>query len=86
LAIPNFNRPFTIETGASNYGIGAVLQQDGHPIAFVSKALGPKSQGLSTYEKESLAILLAVDQWKAYLLPVEFIINTDQRSLVHLTD
>lgn len=76
LAVPNFNRPFTIETDASDYGIGAVLQQDGHPIAFVSKALGPKSQGLSTYEKESLAILLAVEQWKSYLLPAEFIINT----------
>lgn len=75
-----------VETDASDYGIGAVLQQDGHPIAYVSKALGPRTQGLSTYEKESLAILLAVEQWKAYLLRAEFIINTDQRSLTHLTD
>jgi len=63
-----------------------VLQQGGHPIAFVSKALSPKTQGLSTYEKESLAILLAIDKWKAYLLPAEFIIYTDQRSLTHLQD
>jgi hypothetical protein len=41
---------------------------------------------LSTYEKESLAILLAVEQWKAYLLLAEFIILTDQRSLTHLQD
>lgn len=75
-----------VETDASDYGIGAVLQQDGHPIAYVSKALGPRTQGLSTYEKESLAILLAVEQWKAYLLRAEFIVNTDQRSLTHLTD
>jgi hypothetical protein len=33
-----------------------------------------------------LAILLAVDQWKAYLLPAEFTILTDQRSLTHLQD
>jgi len=41
---------------------------------------------LSTYEKESLTILLAVDQWKAYLMPVEFTIQTYQRSLIHLQD
>jgi hypothetical protein len=61
LAIPNFDKTFTVETGASAKGIGAVLQQQGHPIAFVSKALGTKAQGLSTYEKERLAILMAVD-------------------------
>jgi hypothetical protein len=86
LALPNFSKPFVVETDASETGVGAVLQQDGHPIAYVSKALGPRTQGLSTYEKESLAILLAIDQWKAYLYPAEFIIHTDQKSLVHLTD
>lgn len=60
LALPDFSQPFIIETDASDYGIGAVLQQNGHPIAYVSKALGPRTQGLSTYEKESLAILLAI--------------------------
>lgn len=47
LAIPDFNQTFD----ACDKGIGAVLQQGGHPIAYVSKALGPKNQGLSTYEK-----------------------------------
>jgi len=86
LALPNFAKPFVIETDTSETGIGAVLQQDGHPIAYVSKALGSKTQGLSTYEKESLAILLAIDQWKAYLQPTEFIIHTDHKSLTHLSD
>lgn len=86
LSLPNFAKPFVIETDASEIGIGAILQQDGHPIAYVSKALGPKTQGLSTYEKESLAILLAIDQWKAYMQPAEFIIHTDHKSLTHLTD
>jgi hypothetical protein len=61
LALPDFSKPFCLETDASKLGIGAVLMQDGHPIAYLSKAIGPKSQGLSTYEKEYLAILTAVD-------------------------
>lgn len=61
LALPDFSKPFCLETDASKLGIGAVLMQDGHPIAYLSKAIGPKSQGLSTYEKEYLAILTVVD-------------------------
>jgi hypothetical protein len=86
LALPDFNKTFVVETDASNKGIGAVLQQEGHPIAYVSRASGLKSQGLSTYEKESLAILMAVDHWRTYLQPTEFIIQTDQKSLIHLDD
>lgn len=86
LTLPDFNKQFVIETDASDKGVGAVLQQDGHPIAFVSKALGPKKQGLSIYEKEYLAILMAVDQWRQYLIQGEFLILTDQKSLIHLDD
>jgi hypothetical protein len=67
LALPNLQKPLLIETDASNKGIGAVIQQDGHPMAYVSKALGPKNQALSTYEKECLAILLAMEHWRQYL-------------------
>lgn len=61
LALPDFGRPFQIQTDACDNGVGAVLMQDQHPLAFVSKALGPRSMGLSMYEKEYLAILMAVD-------------------------
>lgn len=63
-----------------------VLLQDGHPLAFISKALGPRTRGLSTYEKEYLAILVAVEQWCSYLQHAEFVIHTDHRSLMHVTD
>lgn len=86
LALPNFHKQFTIDTDACEYGVGAVLQQEGHPIAYMSKALGHKNRGLSTYEKECLAILMAVEQWRPYLHHQEFLIRTDQRSLVHLDD
>jgi hypothetical protein len=86
LALPNFSLPFCIEIDVCKNGVGAVLLQEGHPLAFISKPLGIKTQGLSTYEKEYLAILVAVEQWRHYLLHDEFIIFTDQKSLIHLNE
>lgn len=86
LAMPDFSKPFVVETDASDVGVGAVLSQSSHPLAFISRALGPKSKGLSTYEKEFVAIILAVDHWRPYLQTSEFIIKTDHRSLTHLDD
>jgi hypothetical protein len=86
LALPDFTQPFCIETAASDLGVGAVLMQNNHPIAFISKSLGPKLRGLSTYQKEYVAILLAVDQWKSYLHYGEFHIFTDEKSLIHLNE
>lgn len=62
LALPDFSKPFALETDACDIGIGAVLLQDGHPIAFYSKAIGTQNSKLSIYEKEFLAIMMAVDK------------------------
>jgi hypothetical protein len=86
LSLPDFAKQFILEIEASNSGIGTVLLQEGHPIAFVSRALGPRTKGLSTYEKEYLTIVLAIDQWRPYLQSGEFKIITDQRNLAHLND
>jgi hypothetical protein len=60
LALLDYSRPFCIKTDASSVGIGAVLTQDGHPLAYISRALVPKSKGLSTYEKEYMVVILVV--------------------------
>ena len=86
LALPDFNEEFILDIDACATGVGAVLMQQGHPIAFLSKALGPKNQALPMYDKECLAILMAIEKWKSYLQHRQFTIHTDQRSLVHLGD
>ncbi|GJR99782.1 putative mitochondrial protein [Tanacetum coccineum] len=55
LRLPDFDQEFVIETYA--YGIGAVLCQNGHPLAYLSKTLSTKHQALSTYEKDFMAVV-----------------------------
>lgn len=86
LGIPDFSKQFILETDASDMGFGAVLIQDSHPIAYLSKTVCPKNQALSTYEKECMAIIVAIDKWRSYLQNGEFLIKTDHKSLLHLTE
>ena len=73
-----------METDACGEGIGAVLMQESHPIAYLSKALAPKHQALSIYEKEFMGVVLAVERWRHYLLGRYFVIKTDHFSLKYL--
>lgn len=60
--------------------------QKGQPVAFLSKALGEKHKHLSIYEKEFLALIMAVERWRHYLQRGEFIIRTDHKSLAYLQE
>ena len=84
LTLPNFKAPFVVETNASGTGMGAVLSQGGHPIAFFSKQFCPRMANSSTYVRELAAITAAVKKWRQYLLGHQFIIMTDHRSLREL--
>ena len=56
------------------------------PLLFLSKALSVKNLGLSVYEKELLALVMAVTKWRHYLVGNHFIIRTDHQSLKYLLD
>ena len=84
LTIANFAKSFEIECDASNVGIGAVLMQDGHPIAYFSEKLSGDALNYSTYDKELYALVRALKTWQHYLLPKEFIIHSDHESLKYL--
>ena len=85
LALPDFTKPFMVETEALGSGMGAVLSQGRHLIAFFSKQFCPRLLTSSTYVRDLVAITTAVRKWRQYLLGHHFIILTNHRSLKELT-
>ena len=86
LKTPNFTKEFVLQTDVSDRGVGAVLSQQAEgggdrPVANFSKKLLPREQKYSTVEKECLAIKLAIQAFRVYLLGRPFIVQTDHRSL-----
>lgn len=54
------------------------------PVAYFSKVLGVRNLAKSAYEKELMAVVLAIHHWRPYLLGWHFVVSTDQKSLKQL--
>lgn len=61
-----------------------VLLQSKHPIAYFSKAFASSRLSKSAYDKELMALVLAIQHWRHYLLGRRFVVYSDQKSLKHL--
>ncbi|GBG65801.1 hypothetical protein CBR_g53771 [Chara braunii] len=76
---------FVVTTDASQYGTGAVLQQDGsdglRPLEYYSKRMPSVKVATSTYMREVYALRMALDHWKHYLLGRHFKVFSDHETL-----
>lgn len=86
LSCPDYNLPFEVHTDASNVGVGAMLTQTinsrEHPIAYMSRSLSASEQNYSITERETLAVITALEHWRCYLENGKrFIVYTDHSAL-----
>ncbi len=77
LTLPDYGKPFEVHTDASDFAIGGVLMQEGHPIAFESRKLNSTERRYTVQEKEMTAVVHCLRTWRHYLLGSKFIVKTD---------
>ena len=80
------NKPFTIETDASEDAVASTLSQDGQPVAFYSRTLNAAERKHHSVEKEAYAIIESVRKWRHLLLGRPFQLITDQKSVAFMFD
>lgn len=88
LVAPRDDLKFHLETDASNFATGAILSQMGddgalHPIAYMSKGFSPPERNYDVHDKELLAIIRALEEWRHFLEGSRetFEILTDHKNL-----
>lgn len=87
LSHPQTDAPCAIMTDASDIAVGAVLQQfvDGlwQPISYFSRKLTPPETRYSTFDRELLAIYLAIKHFRHYVEGCNFYVVTDHKPLIY---
>lgn len=81
LAYPDFTKEFHVCVDANQYALGGVLEQEGRPIAYGSRALNAAERRYSTIDRELFAIVWATRLWRHYLLGRHFKVYSDHKPL-----
>ena len=81
LSYYDVNKEVTIESDSSKVGLGAVLTQDGRPVAYASRTLTKTERNYTLIEKECLSIVFATQRFEQYILGKEkVVVLTDHKS------
>jgi hypothetical protein len=91
LAFPNFKKEFLLSTDASGYGIGAILKQHDENekervIAYASRNLSKPETNYSVTEREMLAVVFGITQFRHFLFGNHFKVITDHCALCYLME
>jgi hypothetical protein len=86
LALPDFGQPFILECDASREGIGVVLMQNRHPLAYESRKLRGSELPYTIYDKEMLDIMHALAKFRQYLVGARFVMRSDHNSLKYFLE
>ena len=89
LAIADPNKPYVMETDASDVGLGAILMQEDenkqlHPIAFASRSLNSAERNYSPTDREALAIVWSLEHFNTYCEGHKYTALTDHAALRYL--
>ena len=68
LTMPNMEKPFSIYCDASGQGLGCVLMQDGHVVAYASRQLRKHEEKYPTHDLELTTVVHALKIWRHYII------------------
>jgi hypothetical protein len=81
LTMPDMERPFSIYCDASGQGLGCVLMQDGHVVAYASRQLRKYEEKYPTHDLELAAVVHALKIWTHYIIGKRREVYSDHKSL-----
>jgi hypothetical protein len=84
IAMPDMEKPFFIYCDASSQGLGCVLMQDGHVVAYASQHLRKHAAHYPTHDLELAVVVHALKIWRHYLMGKRYELYTDHKSLKYI--